>query len=295
MIPFVLLHGCCLRVEQTTCLDFVHLVGNTQRTDVVSGLGPARLESDRARRAAIWIRHLQHPRRGHVLFCCRALVPRAQRRLQVLGSNDSDGNGEGWPGRTRPSLGCVELPRRAAGFRLLSRGSARVDAARIPAAPIRISHGPERAIRREAQSVHPPWLPPRVSQRRSATGDATGVRNSDRAAGRLQLLFPVRSYRWLAWFAGTVTGYIVYDWVHCYTHHCRPTKRIGKFIRRYHMEHHYRDHDSHFGISSPLWDYIFGTACSRAGAAPDAQAAHGGSSSSGTGGSVLRATNRTSS
>jgi sterol desaturase/sphingolipid hydroxylase (fatty acid hydroxylase superfamily) len=70
-------------------------------------------------------------------------------------------------------------------------------------------------------------------------------------------------HRWLAWFAGTVTGYIAYDWVHYYTHHFRPTTRIGKFIRRYHMEHHYKDSDSHFGISSPLWDYVFGTARSR--------------------------------
>ena len=61
-------------------------------------------------------------------------------------------------------------------------------------------------------------------------------------------------------FAGTVLGYITYDWVHYYTHHFRPTTRLGKFLRRYHMEHHYKDSGSHFGISSPLWDWVFGTA-----------------------------------
>ena len=61
-------------------------------------------------------------------------------------------------------------------------------------------------------------------------------------------------------FAGTVLGYITYDWVHYYTHHFRPTTRLGKFLRRYHMEHRYRDSESHFGISSPLWDWVFGTA-----------------------------------
>jgi len=64
-------------------------------------------------------------------------------------------------------------------------------------------------------------------------------------------------------FAGTLLGYLTYDWVHYYTHHFRPTTRLGKFLRRYHMEHHYKDSDSHFGISSPLWDWVFGTATSR--------------------------------
>ncbi len=74
------------------------------------------------------------------------------------------------------------------------------------------------------------------------------------------------NFHWMIWFAGIVTGYIAYDWVHYYTHHFRPTTRIGKFMRRYHMEHHYKDSDSHFGISSPLWDWVFGTARSKADA-----------------------------
>ena len=70
-------------------------------------------------------------------------------------------------------------------------------------------------------------------------------------------------YEWLIWFAGTTLGYIAYDWIHYYTHHFRPTTRLGRFLRRYHMEHHYRDSESHFGISSPLWDWVFGTARSK--------------------------------
>jgi sterol desaturase/sphingolipid hydroxylase (fatty acid hydroxylase superfamily) len=70
-------------------------------------------------------------------------------------------------------------------------------------------------------------------------------------------------YHWLIWFAGTTTGYIAYDWTHYYTHHFRPTTRLGRFMRRYHMEHHYKDSNSHFGISSPLWDWVFGTAKSK--------------------------------
>jgi sterol desaturase/sphingolipid hydroxylase (fatty acid hydroxylase superfamily) len=70
-------------------------------------------------------------------------------------------------------------------------------------------------------------------------------------------------YHWMIWFAGTTLGYIAYDWVHYYTHHFRPTTRLGRYLRRYHMEHHYKDSDSHFGISSPLWDFVFGTAKSK--------------------------------
>ena len=70
-------------------------------------------------------------------------------------------------------------------------------------------------------------------------------------------------HEWLTWFAGTAVGYIAYDWTHYYTHHFRPTTRLGKFLRRYHMEHHYKDSESHFGISSPIWDWVFGTAKGR--------------------------------
>jgi sterol desaturase/sphingolipid hydroxylase (fatty acid hydroxylase superfamily) len=59
--------------------------------------------------------------------------------------------------------------------------------------------------------------------------------------------------------AGTFVGYIAYDWMHYYTHHFRPTTRLGKWMRKYHMEHHYLDHGAHFGVSSPLWDVVFGT------------------------------------
>jgi sterol desaturase/sphingolipid hydroxylase (fatty acid hydroxylase superfamily) len=59
--------------------------------------------------------------------------------------------------------------------------------------------------------------------------------------------------------AGTMAAYIAYDWVHYYTHHFRPTTRLGKWYRAYHLRHHYQDHDKFFGISTPLWDLTLGT------------------------------------
>jgi sterol desaturase/sphingolipid hydroxylase (fatty acid hydroxylase superfamily) len=90
------------------------------------------------------------------------------------------------------------------------------------------------------------------------------------AAAYFALLGP---FHWLSWFAGTSAGYITYDWVHYYTHHFRPKTRFGRYLRRYHMEHHYRDSDSHFGISSPLWDWVFGTAKSKGEAADSEETA----------------------
>ena len=73
-------------------------------------------------------------------------------------------------------------------------------------------------------------------------------------------------YRWalgpLAFMpalAGTMVGYISYDWIHYYTHHARPRTALGKWLRRYHMRHHFESGDSFYGISSPLWDVVFGT------------------------------------
>src|SRR6185503_18592837 len=38
---------------------------------------------------------------------------------------------------------------------------------------------------------------------------------------------------WWPVFAGTLTGYIAYDWIHYYTHHFRPRNRVGKWLKQY--------------------------------------------------------------
>ena len=59
--------------------------------------------------------------------------------------------------------------------------------------------------------------------------------------------------------AGFITGYLAYDMVHYYTHHAKPTSRLGQLLRRLHLMHHFRDHDKGFGVSAPYWDYGCGT------------------------------------
>lgn len=71
--------------------------------------------------------------------------------------------------------------------------------------------------------------------------------------------FAFGAHYWLPIMAGTAAGYVAYDWIHYYTHHGRPTWALGKFLRRYHMKHHFKDGDAWYGVSSPLWDYVLGT------------------------------------
>lgn len=60
-------------------------------------------------------------------------------------------------------------------------------------------------------------------------------------------------------FAGFISGYLVYDTTHYAIHHFRLHGRIGIYMRQRHLRHHYVEPNRNFGISSPLWDVVFGT------------------------------------
>ena len=60
-------------------------------------------------------------------------------------------------------------------------------------------------------------------------------------------------------FAGFLIGYLIYDLTHYATHHFPMRKGIWKQLKRLHMSHHYKDPTQLFGVSSPIWDYVFST------------------------------------
>jgi 4-hydroxysphinganine ceramide fatty acyl 2-hydroxylase len=60
-------------------------------------------------------------------------------------------------------------------------------------------------------------------------------------------------------FAGLVFGYVCYDMLHYATHHVPMKRGLRLWLKHYHLRHHYKDDDAGFGISSPLWDYVFRT------------------------------------
>lgn len=64
-------------------------------------------------------------------------------------------------------------------------------------------------------------------------------------------------------FAGFIAGYLAYDYTHYHVHHHVPRTRFGKRLREQHMRHHFQDHRYGYGVSSPLWDAVFGTLPSR--------------------------------
>ena len=59
--------------------------------------------------------------------------------------------------------------------------------------------------------------------------------------------------------ANFLIGYLCYDYIHYATHHFPMTSKIGKYLRKYHLQHHYSSEKSKYGVSSPLWDYVFNT------------------------------------
>ena len=60
-------------------------------------------------------------------------------------------------------------------------------------------------------------------------------------------------------FSGFILGYLCYDMMHYAMHHLRWDNRIWLKIKNHHMLHHYQGHDKGFGVSNPLWDYVFNT------------------------------------
>lgn len=60
-------------------------------------------------------------------------------------------------------------------------------------------------------------------------------------------------------FSGLVFGYLCYDMIHYATHHFKMKGKIPAYLKWYHLKHHYQEPNNGFGVSNPLWDYIFGT------------------------------------
>ena len=59
--------------------------------------------------------------------------------------------------------------------------------------------------------------------------------------------------------AGLALAYLCYEWVHYSTHHRVAKTSFGKYLKRHHMMHHFKDSQNYFGVTSPFWDWMFGT------------------------------------
>lgn len=60
-------------------------------------------------------------------------------------------------------------------------------------------------------------------------------------------------------FAGHVAGYLTYDMVHYYVHHFKVKNKVLMRLRAHHMNHHHNKEGRKYGVSTTLWDHVFGT------------------------------------
>ncbi|WP_020600436.1 sterol desaturase family protein [Spirosoma panaciterrae] len=62
-----------------------------------------------------------------------------------------------------------------------------------------------------------------------------------------------------AFFPGFLVGYSGYLATHFIVHAYAPPKNVFKQLWINHSVHHYKNPESNYGVSSPIWDYIFGS------------------------------------
>ncbi|RMH48505.1 MAG: hypothetical protein D6686_10705 [Alphaproteobacteria bacterium] len=68
------------------------------------------------------------------------------------------------------------------------------------------------------------------------------------------------SWGWsVAALGGGAMGYALYEYLHFACHQLPMASRLGRRLTRHHAIHHFRDETVNFGVTSPLWDHVFGT------------------------------------
>jgi sterol desaturase/sphingolipid hydroxylase (fatty acid hydroxylase superfamily) len=63
----------------------------------------------------------------------------------------------------------------------------------------------------------------------------------------------------LAYVGGLVAFYGAYEVLHRREHTHAGIGWYGRFVRRHHFHHHFVDGRTNHGVTSPLWDVVFGT------------------------------------
>ncbi|CEH16648.1 sphingolipid fatty acid hydroxylase [Ceraceosorus bombacis] len=69
-------------------------------------------------------------------------------------------------------------------------------------------------------------------------------------------LFPVAIANGI--ISGAFAMYVVYDVMHYSLHHHRLPQYLRE-MKAYHLAHHYKNYEEGFGVTSKIWDWVFGT------------------------------------
>ncbi|GAB2280864.1 cytochrome P450 [Dionaea muscipula] len=62
-----------------------------------------------------------------------------------------------------------------------------------------------------------------------------------------------------ALFGGGLLGYVMYDITHYYLHHGQAVNKSTQKMKKYHLNHHFKEQEMGYGVTSSFWDHIFGT------------------------------------
>ncbi len=62
-------------------------------------------------------------------------------------------------------------------------------------------------------------------------------------------------------YAGVLQGYVIYEYMHYAAHHVKSKRPWFMRLKRHHLLHHHSKQavGSNFGVSSAVWDRVFGT------------------------------------
>ena len=62
-----------------------------------------------------------------------------------------------------------------------------------------------------------------------------------------------------AFAVGFAISYLMYEWLHRREHTHPGSGAYGTWARRHHFFHHFEDPSKNHGVTSPIWDLVFGT------------------------------------
>lgn len=63
----------------------------------------------------------------------------------------------------------------------------------------------------------------------------------------------------MIFYTGMTVGFIAYELIHYRLHFAAPSGPVEAYLRNRHLVHHFRDPRACFGVTSGLWDLVFGT------------------------------------
>lgn len=64
----------------------------------------------------------------------------------------------------------------------------------------------------------------------------------------------------LSFGIGMIIMLLIYEWKHYIAHKpIRPLTHFGRWLKKQHILHHYKNENYWFGVSNPVYDFLFGT------------------------------------